>query len=211
MNSLAGKAALASIPAAGIAGTGAYFGVIKPSLNKETIKSKLEKENKGRSRRILDLASDGIWAKFRVLYKNAEPSKKIQGVEDSELPSWCETTLKKYYSEKEYSHASEWCVANTNTLKLELESKGLNFITFENSDSTKWQNAWTKYEKDKSSLEIEDASLKNIQSNDATAGGSKLQAWCKAKLDKYMYEDLGESKTMEKVEKYCVTSRASAD
>ncbi|AEG73700.1 hypothetical protein MHF_1466 [Mycoplasma haemofelis Ohio2] len=206
MSTLAGKGLLAAIPVAGVAGTGAYFGLVKSSNSKETIKSKLELSLKGKARKILTSKTDVIWEKYKVLYEKS--SQKISGVNKNELPNWCSTTLEKEYSDKEsslYDNASKWCVANTNTLKKELESeKRITFLTFEDGSDSKWQQAWTKYESEKASLTITDDSLKNLNPNDANTGGPKLKEWCKAKLEKYMYEDLGEEKVEDKVSKYCV-------
>ncbi|CBY93403.1 hypothetical protein HF1_13950 [Mycoplasma haemofelis str. Langford 1] len=204
MSTLEGKGFLAAIPVAGAAGTGAYFGLVKSSNSKETIKSKLELSLKGKARKILTSKTDVIWEKYKVLYEKS--SQKISGVNKNELPNWCSTTLEKEYSDKEsplYDNASKWCVANTNTLKKELESKGIAFLSFEDGSDSKWQHAWTKYESEKASLTITDDSLKSLTS-DANAGGPKLKEWCKVKLEKYMYEDLGEEKVEDKVSKYCV-------
>ncbi|AEG73695.1 hypothetical protein MHF_1461 [Mycoplasma haemofelis Ohio2] len=212
MNTVESKAMLASVPAAGAVGTGAYFGLIRPSNSQETVKSKLEKAIKGKPRRLLAPTSHDIWEKYKALYKKeSDDSKKISGVDENALLSWCESTLKKPYSEQEkeiYDQAFKWCVVNTNTLKQELESeKNLSFITFGDGDGSKWQKAWTKYNADKQGLEITDTSLSSSAISSADAGGPKLKDWCKAKLDKHMYEDLGEDKTIEKVTKYCVASR----
>ncbi|CBY93378.1 hypothetical protein HF1_13700 [Mycoplasma haemofelis str. Langford 1] len=211
MNSLASKSLFAAVPAAGIAGTGAYFGFVKSSNSEETIRSKLEQRNKDKPRTVLFSTSNTIWTKFKELYKNSESNKKITGISESDLPNWCEVNLKKTYSDKESSileQASSWCVANTNTLKQELELEKLTFIA-DNADASSWQNAWNKYNGDKEGLEIN--SLKTPPVNGATDGGSKLQQWCKSKLEKHMYESFAdEEKTIEKVKKHCVSSRSTA-
>ncbi|AEG73706.1 hypothetical protein MHF_1472 [Mycoplasma haemofelis Ohio2] len=208
MNSFAGKGLLASIPVAGAAGTGAYFGFTKSSNSAETIQSKLEKEFEGKKRKVLVSSLDAIWEKYKALYKKKFGNTK--GIEETAIPSWCEATLKKEYSEKEssiYSKASELCVVNINTLKAELEGEGLKFLSFEASADSKWQTAWTKYNSDKGDLEV--TVLKDSSVNSSTSGGPKLKEWCKAKLEKHMYEDLEEDRALDKVKKYCVEGRGT--
>ncbi|CBY92885.1 hypothetical protein HF1_08770 [Mycoplasma haemofelis str. Langford 1] len=196
------KTALASLSALG-AGTAATGGVLGHRyFSKDSLLSKLQRQLKDSShRKILTSKDDPIWNSWKEFY-GAETKAPISGINKENLSQWCEDSLAGK-DESKLTLVSKWCVVNTRSVKEELQA---NSITFLEEESSGWEGAWETYNKDKASLEIEDAAFKGTNATQKQQGGSALKKWCETYLSKKMYEFFEGGKSYEKVAKWCSKS-----
>ncbi|AEG73108.1 hypothetical protein MHF_0844 [Mycoplasma haemofelis Ohio2] len=198
--------AAAAASGTGALGVGGYYSY-QAIKGEPTLLSKLESSLQNHQK-ILSVG-DAEWSSWSEVYK-ASKQNKIPEVTHSELPRWCETTLKSHDKSK-LDLASAWCVINARSLAEEIKAtSSASLLSLEGDNTTAWEGAWDFYNQNKNTggLEISDATFKASDSN-KTQGGSALKKWCSDLLSKKMYEPL-EVKAKERAEKWC-SSHASGN